>query len=96
MHRLFVAIDLPETIKKRVADIRCELPGAHWVAAEQLHLTLRFIGDADDPTLAAIKTVSENCEFSLLSNCSSAESVTSHRQNIPESSGWEWGPTNSC
>lgn len=56
MHRLFVAVDLPDIVKKSMTDIKCELPGARWVAENQLHLTLRFIGDADDPTLRAIKT----------------------------------------
>lgn len=56
MHRLFVAIDLPDVVKKAVLDIYCDLPGAHWVGTEQLHLTLRFIGDTDDLSLVAIKT----------------------------------------
>ncbi|GAB7024870.1 RNA 2',3'-cyclic phosphodiesterase [Geotalea toluenoxydans] len=56
MYRLFVAVDLPDKVKKSVTDIRCELPGARWVAEEQLHLTLRFIGDADELTMRAIKT----------------------------------------
>ncbi|MSM39645.1 MAG: RNA 2',3'-cyclic phosphodiesterase [Geobacter sp.] len=54
MHRLFVAIDLPEEMKRAVADLRGELRGAKWVGAEQLHLTLRFIGDADDLLLKGI------------------------------------------
>lgn len=55
MHRLFVAIDLPEQAKNALSQIRSDLPGARWVPVEQLHLTLRFIGDADDLTLQAIK-----------------------------------------
>lgn len=27
--------------------ISCGLPGARWVKAEQLHLTMRFIGEVD-------------------------------------------------
>ena len=56
MHRLFVAIDLPEEVKRELARFqREEMPGARWVTAEQLHLTLRFIGEVDDTTLAAIR-----------------------------------------
>jgi 2'-5' RNA ligase len=51
VYRLFVAIDLPEEIKAAVRSLRCAIPGAKWVAEEQLHLTLRFIGDADDKLL---------------------------------------------
>lgn len=59
MHRLFVAIDLPDSVKRSLAVLRSDLPGAHWVAEEQLHLTLRFIGDADDLALAGIKVALE-------------------------------------
>lgn len=45
--RLFVAIDLPESIIERITPLRCGLPGARWVAPEQLHLTMRFIGEVD-------------------------------------------------
>ena len=45
--RLFVAIDLPDNVKEQVAGLCCGLPGARWVNPEQLHLTLRFIGEVD-------------------------------------------------
>jgi len=56
MYRLFVAIDLPEQVKEAVAGIAGrELTGARRVPREQLHLTLRFIGDADETMFQAIK-----------------------------------------
>lgn len=55
MNRLFVAIDLPESAKEAVVDMGCKLPGARWVPKEQLHLTLRFIGDTDDLTQPVIR-----------------------------------------
>lgn len=56
MYRLFVAIDLPEQVKEVVADIAGrELTGARRVPRDQLHLTLRFIGDADEATFQSIK-----------------------------------------
>jgi 2'-5' RNA ligase len=48
VYRLFVAIDLPEETKEAISTLRNPLRGARWVEAAQLHLTLRFIGDADD------------------------------------------------
>jgi 2'-5' RNA ligase len=45
--RLFVAIELPSEVKQQLALLAGGVPGARWVAAENLHLTLRFIGDAD-------------------------------------------------
>ncbi len=47
MPRLFVAIDLPAPVRERLAGLCCGLPGARWVEPEQLHLTLRFIGEVD-------------------------------------------------
>ena len=47
MIRLFIAIDIPESVKQEMARLCCGLPGARWVGTEQLHLTLRFIGEVD-------------------------------------------------
>ena len=47
MSRLFVAIDLPTAVRERLALMSCGLAGARWVPPEQLHLTLRFIGEMD-------------------------------------------------
>jgi len=56
VHRLFVAIDLPDEIKVAIRFLRCSISGAKWVSEAQLHLTLRFIGDADDDLFARITT----------------------------------------
>jgi 2'-5' RNA ligase len=56
MPRLFVAIDLPDEVKKEIAGISGNLPGARWVPDPQLHLTLRFIGDVDTGAFQAVKT----------------------------------------
>jgi len=45
--RLFVAIDFPEAIKNGLSGISFGLPGARWVPLDQLHLTVRFIGEVD-------------------------------------------------
>ncbi len=47
MIRLFIGIDLPDTIKKDVYAICYGLPRVKWMEKEQLHLTLRFIGEVD-------------------------------------------------
>ncbi|TBV81816.1 MAG: RNA 2',3'-cyclic phosphodiesterase [Desulfobulbaceae bacterium] len=47
MYRLFTAIDLPEAVTDRLIAIGFGLPGARWVPTDQLHLTLRFIGEVD-------------------------------------------------
>lgn len=53
--RLFLAIDLPDRIRQSVADICRGLPGIRWLPPDQLHLTLRFIGEANETVNAAIR-----------------------------------------
>ncbi len=56
MLRLFVAVDLPDAVKDQLAALCAGVQGAKWVQRGQLHLTLRFIGEADDTKLQPIKT----------------------------------------
>lgn len=55
MKRLFVAVDLPPDVRRTVAALREDIPGARWCPEEQLHLTLSFIGDADDALFDSIR-----------------------------------------
>lgn len=54
MPRLFVAIDLPESLKTTLTGICHGIPGTRWLPPNQLHLTLRFIGDVDNGLFRAI------------------------------------------
>jgi len=54
MARLFVAVDLPEPVRGVLTPLAAGLPGAHWVEADQLHLTVRFIGEVDGALFRAI------------------------------------------
>ena len=47
MIRLFVALQLPEDVARGLTAIQSGVPGARWSTREQLHLTLRFIGEVD-------------------------------------------------
>jgi len=49
MHRLFVGLRPPEPIRTQLLGLMGGLPGARWQSDEQLHLTLRFIGEVDRP-----------------------------------------------
>lgn len=55
MQRLFVSIDLPQSVKGELAGICSGLPGARWVDEGQIHLTLRFIGEVDDNVFQDIR-----------------------------------------
>jgi 2'-5' RNA ligase len=47
MHRLFVAIRPPEPVRAPLIDLMEGVAGARWQSEDQLHLTLRFIGEVD-------------------------------------------------
>ena len=49
MHRLFVAIRPPEAIRDLLIDAMEDNPELRWVGEENLHLTLRFIGEVERP-----------------------------------------------
>ena len=60
--RLFAGLGLPDPLRARLAALYGSLPGARWTPPENLHLTLRFIGevrsdiaDEVDHALAAIR-----------------------------------------
>lgn len=50
MPRLFTAIEIPAPLRERLALLKSPLPGARWVERDNLHVTLRFAGDIDNPT----------------------------------------------
>lgn len=73
MMRLFVGLALPQSLKDRLAPLMIGLPGARWVPPENLHLTLRFVGEVDERETAlldeALSTI-ERAPFELqVSGC---------------------------
>ncbi len=50
MPRLFTALEIPADLAFSLSLLRGGLPGARWVDPENYHITLRFIGDIDEPT----------------------------------------------
>ncbi|MEK7541078.1 MAG: RNA 2',3'-cyclic phosphodiesterase [Patescibacteria group bacterium] len=55
-HRIFIAINLPEDIKKTLAFYQNkwqELP-AKWVSPDNIHITLEFLGDLTDEELGEV------------------------------------------
>lgn len=56
--RLFVAVDLPEAIKEEITKISAQLPkdGVRLVSKENLHITLKFIGEVEIKKVEEIKS----------------------------------------
>jgi RNA 2',3'-cyclic 3'-phosphodiesterase len=51
MLRLFVAVDLPAPLRPVVAGLCQGIAEARWTRLEQLHITLRFLGDTPETEL---------------------------------------------
>jgi 2'-5' RNA ligase len=62
LHRIFIAINLPEDIKKELISFQEKWPALpiRWTQKENLHITLVFIGNtSDEDILNIFKTVRE-------------------------------------
>ena len=55
MPRLFIALIPPATVQTELAALAAPLPGMRWTPTENLHLTLRFIGDTAPDKQAALE-----------------------------------------
>lgn len=88
MPRLFTAIDLPSSLQKNISTLFKKIPGVRWSKTEQLHITLVFIGEVDEPTALKIqKSLLEIPPFSLtlqLQNISAFPSIEAPKVIILE------------
>ncbi len=59
--RIFIAALLPEEIRLRVAEyikgLKPDIEGVKWEKHEKLHVTLKFLGEADESTAAEISSI---------------------------------------
>ncbi len=67
LDRLFIAIDPPDNIRAGLARICFGLKGVRWTPEEQIHLTLRFIGEVDRLTTRRIDEVLRELQFAPFS-----------------------------
>lgn len=67
--RLFVAIELSPAVRKALVDLQRRLDAhgsiVRWVPAEQLHLTVKFLGEVDDRRVAAVGRSVTDCGTTL-------------------------------
>ena len=54
MLRLFAGVAIPDDLRSRLAVLQGGIDGARWVASENMHITLRFIGEVDEITAEEI------------------------------------------
>lgn len=48
--RLFVSIELPQSVRERLAEMDPHLRGVRWLEPRQMHLTLSFLGSVSGET----------------------------------------------
>ena len=60
--RLFVSVDIDEQLKSKILDMQKKLPkqGLKLVQAENLHFTLKFLGDQSESKVDEIISILEN------------------------------------
>ena len=59
MVRLFIAVDLPAAEKNNLGKMSFGIPGAKWIDPQQIHLTVRFIGEVEGSRFLDIKKALE-------------------------------------
>ena len=63
MLRLFVGLELPEQVRSRLTAMMGGVQGARWQTDEQLHLTLRFIGEVSENQAEDIDSALQGIRF---------------------------------
>lgn len=62
--RLFIAIDLPDSVIGTLIMERPSIEGIRWQDASQMHLTLRFIGDVPQQVAGEINSGLQELQYS--------------------------------
>lgn len=57
--QLFTGLEVPSDIVAELAMLRGGVSGARWIDTENYHITLRFIGDVDEPMAGEVADVLE-------------------------------------
>ncbi len=58
--RLFIGLELPDHQQQQLARLTTDLPGARWHLPQDLHITLRFLGQTDTESQRAVSQLLEN------------------------------------
>lgn len=78
--RLFIAIEIPDDLKKALGKLRMDIPGARRVPDGQIHLTLAFLGEVDEVTAAMLIDELSRIRLPSLELCLSGVGCFPNRQ----------------
>ncbi len=82
MFRLFVAIRPPAAIRAQLLTIQGGVEGARWQDDDQLHLTLRYIGEVERRTAEDIATALADVRAAPMTLALSGVGVFEHKGHI--------------
>ena len=63
MLRLFAALPVPDTVADHIGRIACGLDGAKWSPRDNLHITLRFMGNVNERQAEDIDAALDEVRF---------------------------------
>ena len=66
MVRLFIAIDLPESLKIHLANLRDDALPGRWTSPTQYHVTVRFLGKIEQDGIASLTNTLANIRTEAL------------------------------
>jgi 2'-5' RNA ligase len=67
--RLFLAIDLPASVRQLLAGLDPHIRGVRWTEADQMHLTLAFFGDVPEEVEPELREKLGTIEFGAFFLC---------------------------
>lgn len=62
--RLFIAVPLPKEVKNVLIDLQEPIDGVRWQREQQMHLTLKFIGEANTQLTKSLQKRLSEIEYS--------------------------------
>ncbi|MFH1181731.1 MAG: RNA 2',3'-cyclic phosphodiesterase [Candidatus Woesearchaeota archaeon] len=65
--RVFIAIDLPEEVKKYLIELQKQLPEAKMSKTKDFHLTLKFLGELTPERVERVKQILREVKFEKFS-----------------------------
>lgn len=61
--RLFIAIPLSKTVKQKLLDLQQPIKGLCWQGPEQMHLTLKFVGEVNHQKATELREKLEEIDY---------------------------------
>ncbi|SIT10032.1 RNA 2',3'-cyclic phosphodiesterase [Neptunomonas antarctica] len=67
--RLFIAIDIPDTVQQQISRLYCNFHGISWTPPERLHITLAFLGRVQKKKLPDLNRQLDKITFTPFTLC---------------------------